>query len=160
MPNPTDRLHLNALVDHGAVEIVDDAGGRPPLPDFTDLDRWLYVGDNSVLLVSTSSIEHLAAVTIETWQSEPPADPSGWETREDADLVLASGRLEVDPAVAGENGQALRVGSPGRYQLRAYAAGRNAVLDWEIATRETDTPQTDTEPPNLVERFLLQLWPL
>jgi hypothetical protein len=152
MSRMLNRIAVETLVDHAVVEIIDDAGQQPPLPDFSAVDRWLYVRDNCVMLISATGHEHDAHVALELWESEPPQPAGSWEAGQDARLRLASGLLELDPTVAGADAEALEVGPPGEYRLRAWVAGRA-----ELARLAQAAP--DRRPPSGVERFLVQLWP-
>jgi hypothetical protein len=83
------------LIRIEVIEIIDDAGQHPPLPDLPDVDRWLYVRDDCVMLISATGHEHDAHFVLELWKSEPPQAAGSCEARQDARPRLASGLVEL-----------------------------------------------------------------
>jgi hypothetical protein len=144
------RLELEVLVANGIIALYDD-GGQQVVPNLNDIDEWLFAGDNAVVAASAGLSDHPAAVAIEIWDGEPTPPGEPWESRADRRLRLDSGDLEVKPGEIPPYSQLLRVGPPGRYHLRGYAAGRDDIRRL--------TPKADLYAHRGVERFLFQFWP-
>lgn len=148
MPDPLERLATEVLVDHGTFDLIDDSGEQDAPIEFRSA-VWLFAGRNQITVVSASSRHHVAAVTVEAWAAEPPALPDRPEFQ-DAAVRLDSGLLEINPLVDGEDAEAVQVGGPGDYRVRAYVSGRAELL--------AATPPPEVELRG-VERYLLQIWP-
>jgi hypothetical protein len=143
------RLELEVLVTHRQVALYDD-GGDQAVPDLSDTSRWLFVGDNVVLAVSTGLSDHPATVAVEAWD-EAPDPEAGWEVRADGRLRLDSGDLELKPGEPPPHTQLLRVGAPGGYHVRGYTRGRAAIAGMP--------PGPALFEQTGVEYFLFQFWP-
>jgi len=143
------RLELDVLVVRGTLSFFDDAGDQVA-PDLDPPDEWLFTADNAVVVTSAGHTDHYAAVAMEVWDGEPPAE-EGWEASGERTVRLDSGDLEVYPFVAPPGTQVLRVGPRGRYRVRGHATGRAELADL--------TPDPDINALRGVERFLLRFWP-
>ena len=145
------RLELDVLVANSVITLYDD-GGAQTVPDLNDPGEWLFAGDNAVVAASAGLSDHRAAVTLEVWEDEPAPAGEPWQARADRGLRLDSGDVEVKPGELPPYNQLLRIGPPGRYHLRGYAAGRDDIRRL--------TPKPDLDANRGVERFLLQFWPM
>jgi hypothetical protein len=148
MPDLIERVETEVLVDHGTFDLIDDSGEQHADPD-AGSTAWLIAGRNMITVVSASTRHHVAALTVEAWNAEPPPAP-GWADPHEAPVLLDSGFLEINPLVDGEDADDITVGDAGAYRVRAYVTGRTELL--------AATPPPDVELRG-VERYLLQIWP-
>jgi hypothetical protein len=145
------RVDSETLVDHQTFDLLDDGGPQRARVDFGARTQWLFVGDNAVTVLSASNRHHVATVVVEAWDTEPEI-PADWSTAASATgrLRLDSGLVEVNPLIEGDDGEALVVGPPGPYDVRAFALGRDEIVRL--------SPPPDVELRG-VERYLFQFWP-
>lgn len=142
MPRCVTRLETEILVTQGMIVLLDDAG------DYALSEKdWLSVTPNCVVAISAGSTDHYAQVSVEIWDAEPPL-AGGWESGKAARVQLDSGYLEIQPT----DTHVLRIGPPGRYELRVYSAGRARIAEL--------TPRAGIDELRGVESFLFQFWPL
>jgi hypothetical protein len=145
----TARVQTEVLVDHGAFDLLDDGGPQRAVVNWASPSEWLCTGDNAVTILSASGRTHVAEVTVEAWDAVPPTAP-GWPAERTATLRLDSGLVEINPLVEGEDTEYLAVGPPGRYHVRAYAAGRDEIVQLD--------PPPEVELRG-IEKYLFQFWP-
>ncbi|WP_203826631.1 hypothetical protein [Actinoplanes palleronii] len=135
------RLDTEILVTQGMIVLLDDAG------DYGLAERgWLSVTPNCVVAISAGATDHYARVIVEVWDAAPPP-AAGWESGKAARVRLDSGYLEIQPT----DTHVLRIGPPGRYELRVYTAGRSRIAEL--------TPRAGIDELRGVESFLFQFWP-
>jgi hypothetical protein len=143
-----ERVETEVLVDHRTFDLIDDSGEQQA-PAAYESAQWLFAGHNMITVVSASARHHVAALTVEAWDAEPPP-AEGWTGPQEAAVRLDTGFLEINPLVEGEDAEDITVGGPGRYRVRGYVAGRAELL--------AATPPPEVELHG-VERYLLQIWP-
>ena len=148
MAELVERVETEVLVDHRTFDLIDDSGEQHAPTDY-DTAQWLFAGHNMITVVSATGRHHVAALTVEAWDAEPPP-AAGWTAPHEATVRLDSGFVEINPLVEGEDAEDITVGGPGRYRVRGYVTGREQLL--------AATPPPDVELHG-VERYLLQLWP-
>ncbi|WP_143728355.1 hypothetical protein [Micromonospora cremea] len=85
-------------------------------------------------------------VTLEIWDGAPPR-LDGWESSQAGRVRLDSGYPQIQPT----DTHVLWIGPAGRYEVRAYSAGRSGIAAL--------TPQSGIEKLRGVESFLFQFWP-
>jgi len=95
MPDLIERVETEVLVDHGTFDLIDDSGEQHADPDPTST-TWLLAGRNMITVVSASTRHHVAALTVEAWNAEPPPAP-GWTDPRETPVLLDSGFLEINP---------------------------------------------------------------
>ncbi|SCG64439.1 hypothetical protein GA0070609_3963 [Micromonospora echinaurantiaca] len=141
MPRCLARLETETLVSRRMIVLLDDAGDYG-----LSGGDWLSVTPNCVVAISAGATDHYATVTVEIWDAAPPV-LDGWESGKAGQVRLDSGYLEIQPT----DTHVLRVGPPGRYELRAYSSGRSRIA--------AATPRAGIEELRGVESFLFQFWP-
>ncbi|MGC5022249.1 hypothetical protein [Micromonospora sp. DT47] len=141
MPRRLTRLETEVLVFRRMIVLLDDEGDY----DVSGED-WLSVSPNCVVATSAGATDHYASVIVEIWDGPPPV-LDGWESGKAGRVRLDSGYLEIQPT----DTHVLRVGPPGRYEVRAYSAGRSRIA--------ASTPRSGVDELRGVESFLFQFWP-
>lgn len=149
MPELVIALDTTVFVDHGTFDLLDDGGPQRVVVDFADSVRWLFAGDNAVTVRSAGAWDHVCGLRLELWDG-PPALRDGWADRQEGTVRFDSGLVEINPlSDAGEDEEWLET-EPGRYEVRAYVAGRAQLLAVQ------HSPDADLDG---IERYLLQFWP-
>ncbi len=141
MPRCLTRLETETLVSRRMIVLLDDAGDY----GLSEQD-WLSVTPNCVVAISAGATDHYARVTVEVWDETPPL-LEGWESGKAGRVRLDSGYLEIQPT----DSHVVRIGPPGRYELRAYSDGRSRIAAL--------TPRAGVDELRGVEAFLFQFWP-
>ncbi|HLQ53322.1 MAG TPA: hypothetical protein VK162_03500 [Streptosporangiaceae bacterium] len=143
---------------HDATADADALGG--PVPPSDGL-----VSSNREQLLVMSLQENVGVrVTIEEWDSAPPAFSDGYEDEGKCVLYLR-GQLSVDMGTAGHAISGLRLaGGVGDYGVRVYARNRAEVvrLYGELFERDFDPLGDDFQQARKqldgLEQYLLQFW--
>ncbi|MCO1597064.1 hypothetical protein M8C17_18065 [Micromonospora sp. RHAY321] len=141
MPRRLTRLETEVLVFRRMIVLLDDEGDYE-----ASGQEWLSVSPNCVVAFSAGATDHFASVTLEIWDGPPPP-LDGWESSQAGRVRLDSGYLQVQPT----DTHVLRIGPAGRYEVRAYSAGRSRIAAL--------TPRSGIEELRGVESFLFQFWP-
>jgi hypothetical protein len=136
-----------------------DAPGSP-----VPIDGALVSSSREQLLVTSLQENVGVRLTIEEWDSAPPAFSDGYEDEAKCVLYLR-GQLSVDMGPAGHAVQALRLaGGVGDYGVRVYARNRAEVVRQygELFERNFDPLGDDFQRARRqldgLEQYLLQLW--
>ena len=143
------RVETEILVDHGSFDLIDDSGATGVLTCAPPGDGWLAVVDNEVMVRSPLAY-HTAGVAVEAWDAEPVIGTE-WEAVQDARLRCASGMIDINPLIEGEDTVSIDVGGPGVYGIRVAVTGRAALIALG--------PHPEDEPVG-VEHYLVQFWPV
>src|SRR5687767_646964 len=109
------------MVDHGAFDLIDDAGPQHAEADFGSRTEWVFAGDNSVIIRSVSGWNHVSVVRVEAWDGPPPPAP-GWDEHRDLTVRLDSGLIEINPLVEGDTADWIQIGPAGLYRVRVHVA--------------------------------------
>jgi hypothetical protein len=101
-----------------------------------------------LLVVSTGTPLGVVAFRWEVTNTEPPVENQGWEEWQEVSVEFDVGDvrlrdLEADEVLL----DASLVDAPGRYRVRLYATGRDSGVEMQEVGDD------------LVERYLMQLWP-
>jgi hypothetical protein len=136
-----------------------DAPGSP-----VPIDGALVSSSREQLLVTSLQENVGVRVTIEEWDSAPPAFSDGYEDEAKCVLYLR-GQLSVDMGPAGRAVQGLMLaGGVGDYGVRVYARNRAEVVRQygELFERNFDPLGDDFQRARRqldgLEQYLLQLW--
>jgi hypothetical protein len=148
--NLTAAVDGEVMVDHGAFDLIDDAGPQRARIDYQSPSKWVCAGDNSVIVRSASRWNHVATLRVEAWDGPPPP-ASGWDEYRDETVRLDSGLIEINPLVEGDTADSIEVGPAGLYRVRVHIAGREELVALDAIP--------DEELQRGVERFLIQFWP-
>ena len=141
MPRRLTRLETEVLVFRRMILLLDDEGD-----DDVSEEDWLSVAPNCVMAISAGATDHYAIVIVEVWDGRPPM-LDGWESDRAGVVRLDSGYLQIQPT----DTHVLRIGPPGRYEVRAYSNGRDRIAAL--------TPRAGIEELRGLESFLFQFWP-
>ena len=143
---------------HDATDEPDARGGPAPLNDA------LVSSNRDQMLVMSLQETVGVRVTIEEWDSAPPAFSDGYEDEAKCVLYLR-GQLSVDMGSAGHAIRSLRLaGGVGDYGIRVYARNRAEVvrLYGELFEQDFDPLGDDFQRARKqldgLEQYLLQLW--
>ena len=158
------RLEMPVFPDRRMFRVHDstvdpDAPGGPLAPVGT------LVSVNREQMWVGSLQEHIGVrLTIEEWDTPPPAFGDAWEDEAKGTLYLR-GQLSVDMGTAGHAISGLRLaGGVGDYGVRVYARNRAEVvrLYGELFERDFDPLGDDFQRARKqldgLEQYLLQLW--
>ena len=158
------RLEIPVMPDRKMFRVLDaaadpDAPGSP-MP----IDGALVSSSREQLLVTSLQENVGVRVTIEEWDSAPPAFSDGYEDEAKCVLYLR-GQLSVDMGPAGRAVQGLMLaGGVGDYGVRVYARNRAEVVRQygELFERNFDPLGDDFQRARRqldgLEQYLLQLW--
>lgn len=158
------RLETNIFPDRKMFRVhdatVDPEAPGSPLPPVGAL-----VSTSREQLWVASLQEHSSVrLTVEEWDSAPPAFGDGWEDEAKAVLYLR-GELSVDMGSAGRAVERLRLaGGVGDYVVRVHARNREEVARRYEALFEggidplSDDFQRARRALDGVEEYLLQFW--
>lgn len=143
---------------HDATDDPDARTGPVPATD-------ALVSSNREQMLVMSLQENVdVRVTIEEWDSAPPAFSDGYEDEAKCVLYLR-GQLTVDMGPAGRAVDGLRLsGGVGDYGVRVYTRNRKAALTSyaELFERDTDPLSDEFQQARKelegLEQYLLQLW--
>jgi hypothetical protein len=144
---------------------VLDATADPDAPGSPVPIEGALVSSSREQLLVTSLQENVGVrVTIEEWDSAPPAFSDGYEDEAKCVLYLR-GQLSVDMGPAGRAVQGLMLaGGVGDYGVRVYARNRAEVVRQygELFERNFDPLGDDFQRARRqldgLEQYLLQLW--
>jgi hypothetical protein len=144
---------------------VLDATADPDAPGSPAPIEGALVSSSREQLLVTSLQENVGVrVTIEEWDSAPPAFSDGYEDEAKCVLYLR-GQLSVDMGPAGRAVQGLMLaGGVGDYGVRVYARNRAEVVRQygELFERNFDPLGDDFQRARRqldgLEQYLLQLW--
>ena len=144
---------------------VLDATADPDAPGSPVPIEGALVSSSREQLLVTSLQENVGVrLTIEEWDSAPPAFSDGYEDEAKCVLYLR-GQLSVDMGPAGRAVQGLRLaGGVGDYGVRVYARNRAEVVRQygELFERNFDPLGDDFQRARRqldgLEQYLLQLW--
>jgi hypothetical protein len=144
---------------------VLDATADPDAPGSPMPIEGALVSSSREQLLVTSLQENVGVrVTIEEWDSAPPAFSDGYEDEAKCVLYLR-GQLSVDMGPAGRAVQGLMLaGGVGDYGVRVYARNRAEVVRQygELFERNFDPLGDDFQRARRqldgLEQYLLQLW--
>jgi hypothetical protein len=144
---------------------VLDATADPDAPGSPVPTAGALVSSSREQLLVTSLQENVGVrVTIEEWDSAPPAFSDGYEDEAKCVLYLR-GQLSVDMGPAGRAVQGLMLaGGVGDYGVRVYARNRAEVVRQygELFERNFDPLGDDFQRARRqldgLEQYLLQLW--
>ncbi|TWH14986.1 hypothetical protein L618_003400000020 [Rhodococcus rhodochrous J45] len=121
-----------------------------PMPDLpaatTHIITW--DSDQRLLVIRTGTPLGAVAFRSEVLPEEPAVDESGWDEWQEISVQFDSDDvrlrdLEADTVLLGTS----LISMPGRYRVRLYATGRDSGVELQEAGDD------------LVERYLMQLWP-
>ena len=158
------RLEIPVMPDLKMFRVLDatadpDAPGSP-----VPLEGALVSSSREQLLVTSLQENVGVRVTIEEWDSAPPAFSDGYEDEAKCVLYLR-GQLSVDMGPAGRAVQGLMLaGGVGDYGVRVYARNRAEVVRQygELFERNFDPLGDDFQRARRqldgLEQYLLQLW--
>ena len=158
------RLEIPVMPDRKKFRVLDatadpDAPGSP-----VPIEGALVSSSREQLLVTSLQENVGVRVTIEEWDSAPPAFSDGYEDEAKCVLYLR-GQLSVDMGTAGRAVQGLRLaGGVGDYGVRVYARNRAEVVRQygELFERNFDPLGDDFQRARRqldgLEQYLLQLW--
>ncbi len=158
------RLEMPVFPDRRMFRVHDagvdaDAPGGPVPPA-----EGLVSSNRDQMLVMSLQENVGVRVTIEEWDSAPPAFSDGYEDEAKCVLYLR-GQLSVDMGSAGHAITGLRLaGGVGDYGVRVYARNRAEVvrLYGELFERDVDPLGDDFQRARKqldgLEQYLLQLW--
>ncbi|GAA2565597.1 hypothetical protein GCM10010398_63560 [Streptomyces fimbriatus] len=151
MAEPVQQLHLDADVGYHAFALQESDDGELPVPFPEEYERGVFLnGFPGRLDFYSGGHTHTAAVTVEVWDGQPPAqDGSAWDEQAETDFESISGEVAVWSMSLGRTEEVFALGSPGSWRVRAYCAGRAeaAALSEGEGVGEG------------VERYLVQFWP-
>jgi hypothetical protein len=158
------RLEIPVLPDRKMFRVLD-ATADPDAPGSPVPVEGALVSSNREQLLVLSLQENVGVrVTIEEWDSAPPAFSDGYEDEAKCVLYLR-GQLSVNMGPAGHAIQGLRLaGGVGDYGVRVYARNRAEVvrLYGELFERDFDPLGDDFQRARRqldgLEQYLLQLW--
>lgn len=141
-------IEAELYVQYGSTLPFQQVGmPMPDLPAATgDILTW--DGDQRLLVVATASSLGAVAFRSEIVTAEPAIDGAGWDEWQEVSVQFDSGDvrlrdLDADTVLL----DASLVSLPGRYRARLYATGRDCAVELQEADED------------LVERYLMQLWP-
>ena len=158
------RLEIPVMPDRKMFRVLDatadpDAPGSP-----VPLEGALVSSSREQLLVTSLQENVGVRVTIEEWDSAPPAFSDGYEDEAKCVLYLR-GRLSIDMGPAGRAVESLRLsGGVGDYGVRLYTRNRTAAvvsyadLYQQFADPLSDDFQQARKELQGMEQYLLQLW--
>ena len=158
------RLEIPVMPDRKMFRVLDttadpDAPGSP-----APIEGALVSSSREQLLVTSLQENVGVRVTIEEWDSAPPAFSDGYEDEAKCVLYLR-GQLSVDMGPAGRAVQGLMLaGGVGDYGVRVYARNRAEVVRQygELFERNFDPLGDDFQRARRqldgLEQYLLQLW--
>ncbi|MBH5337776.1 hypothetical protein IHE55_24570 [Streptomyces pactum] len=133
-----------------SLQDADDTEVPVPFPDgWPGTEAGFLVQFEGRVDVSSAGHTHVALLTAEVWDSEPPEERrEPWETCGDTRIRSGSGSLAVW-VPGGATTDELTLGVPGDlWHLRVYCTGRTEVA--RAAARGV---------PHGIERYLAQFWP-
>ena len=158
------RLEIPVMPDRKMFRVLDatadpDAPGSP-----VPIEGALVSSSREQLLVTSLQENVGVRVTIEEWDSAPPAFSDGYEDEAKCVLYLR-GQLSVDMGPAGRAVQGLMLaGGVGDYGVRVYARNRAEVVRQygELFERNFDPLGDDFQRARRqldgLEQYLVQLW--
>ena len=158
------RLEIPVMPDRKMFRVLD-ATADPDEPGSPAPIEGALVSSSREQLLVTSLQENVGVrVTIEEWDSAPPAFSDGYEDEAKCVLYLR-GQLSVDMGPAGRAVQGLMLaGGVGDYGVRVYARNRAEVVRQygELFERNFDPLGDDFQRARRqldgLEQYLLQLW--
>jgi hypothetical protein len=101
-----------------------------------------------LLLVTTGTPLGAVGFQAEELPAEPPVETTGWEQYQEVSTRFEAGEVILRDLDANEMLLAdSLISRPGRYRIRLYATGRDSGIELQEAGDD------------LVERYLMQLWP-
>ena len=140
------------MVDDGQFYLLDEALLDMPIPDFSP-EEWVKSGRDWIAFLSGGQ-DHDALVRFEVWSGRPRPNADLWEANTEIEFQATSGKVRLWAPTIGPSESEILLGHPGRYRVRVYSRGRQAVAEAiDAITSE------DAELPRGIEQYLLQFWP-
>ncbi|MGV9499418.1 hypothetical protein [Streptomyces sp. XY006] len=146
------RRHLDADVEYHGFGFQESDDGDLPVPFPDDFAQGVFLNAFPGRLdIYSGGHTHTAAVSVEVWDGEPPAqDASLWDEQAEADFESASGEVALWSMGSGRADDVITLAdSGGSWRVRVSCAGRReaAALSEQEGTGEG------------VEKYLVQFWP-
>lgn len=148
-PQLRDSVSDQVLVEDHLFQVFVGTGlGWDPL--VIPADDELFAVDEFRLVMRSDAQEHLAAFTVELWDYEPSPHAEAWDMAQDEEMTVSGDGepvvVEVAPLVSRRPDTSLTLPEDGRYRVRVYSRGREAVV------------QSREPIPHGIEEWLIQLW--
>jgi hypothetical protein len=137
-------------VSNAFFELLDYNGDDSILADASAPNGLVALGSSGGIVV-TGQQDGPVEVTVELLPQEPPVTVDGWDDVVEVTQHTDSGQVSVSVTITGDNAPTLPPyrGQPDSwFGLRVHARGRDIGGQYVVA------------PPNLVEHYLLQMWPV
>ncbi|GAA2254862.1 hypothetical protein GCM10010232_50110 [Streptomyces amakusaensis] len=155
MAQKVSEQHLKPWVDFFGLCLQEADGEGVPVrwPGEREMDGEFLIAREGRIDLESAGHTHQAAMTVEVWDAEPPADlPGEWDAEAEAELFSLSGRLRVWAVTYGPDEESVELGRAGvRWRVRVRCAGRTRVA--ELA------PLEEVEEVEGVEQYVVQMWP-
>jgi hypothetical protein len=136
-------------VSHACFQLVDYDGDDSILPDAYQSNGLVALG-SAVANIITGQADGPVQVTVEVYLHAPPLSLDGWEDVVEMTQHTDSGQVSVSVIVTGDKAPDLPpiwTDPDSWFGLRVHARGRNIGRQYVIA------------PPQVVEHYLVQMWP-